>query len=78
MDLGCINHAILTAEAIRKDNLVLAGWVANQIVPVMNRYKENVSTLQHWISSPMIGELAHNPNATPHETADQLNIKSLL
>jgi dethiobiotin synthetase len=56
----------------------LAGWVANQIVPVMNRYKENVSTLQHWISSPMIGELAHNPNATPHETADQLNIKSLL
>jgi len=56
----------------------LAGWVANQIVPVMNRYKENVSTLQHWISSPMIGELVHNRNATPDETADQLNIKSLL
>lgn len=78
MDLGCINHAILTAEAIRKDNLVLAGWIANQIVPMMNRYKENITTLQHCISSPMIGELAHNPHATPDETADQLNIKSLI
>ena len=78
IDLGCINHAILTAEAIRKDNLVLAGWVANQIVPVMNRYKENVSTLQHWIASPMIAELAYNQNASPDETADQLDIKSLL
>ena len=45
MDLGCINHAILTAEAIRKDNLVLAGWIANKIVPMMNRYKENITTI---------------------------------
>ena len=30
MRLGCINHALLTAEAMRRDGLELAGWVANQ------------------------------------------------
>ena len=33
VDLGCINHALLTAEAIQRDGLILAGWVANQVVP---------------------------------------------
>ena len=33
MRLGCINHALLTAEAISRDGLRLAGWVANQPGP---------------------------------------------
>ena len=40
--LGCINHALLTAEAIRARRLTCLGWVANQIDPEMTRRQENV------------------------------------
>ena len=33
--LGCLNHALLTAEAIRARGLRLAGWVGNAIDPRM-------------------------------------------
>ena len=33
--LGCLNHALLTAEAIRARGLTLAGWVANRVDPDM-------------------------------------------
>ena len=78
MDLGCINHALLTSEAIKNDGLVLAGWVANQVVPKMDRYKENVATLKRWIRSPMIGELIYQPKATADLVADQLDMSTLL
>ena len=78
MNLGCINHALLTSEAIQKDGLMLTGWIANQIVPEMDRYKENISTLQRWIPSPMIGELAYQPGASVDEVADRLDITTLL
>jgi dethiobiotin synthetase len=78
IELGCINHTILTVEAIHKDGLVLTGWVANQIAPSMDRYRENISTLQHWIESPMIGEIAYNPGASVVEVASQLDMKYLL
>ena len=35
--LGCINHALLSAEAIAARGLTLAGWVANQVDPQMAR-----------------------------------------
>ncbi|VDZ79051.1 putative dithiobiotin synthetase [Salmonella bongori] len=31
---GCINHALLTAQAIASDGLPFIGWVANRINPV--------------------------------------------
>jgi dethiobiotin synthetase len=31
--LGCLNHAMLTAAAIRQSGLTLAGWVASRIDP---------------------------------------------
>lgn len=45
MRLGCINHALLTLEAITARNLTLAGWVANRIDPDMAAYDENLATL---------------------------------
>jgi|TARA_B110000503_G_scaffold52257_1_gene84089 dethiobiotin synthetase len=78
MDLGCINHALLTCEAIQKDGLILTGWIANQIVPEMDRYKENISTLRRWIPSPMLGELTYQPRASVNEVADRLDITTLL
>lgn len=45
MRLGCINHSLLTVEAIKARNLSLHGWVANYINPAMNVALENEATL---------------------------------
>ena len=55
MRLGCINHTLLTVEAITRDGLELAGWVANCIDPQMDELDANVTTLQHRIQAPMLG-----------------------
>ena len=59
MRLGCINHALLTAEAIRHDGLNVAGWVANQPAKPMNCYRENFETLQRMLPAPCLGEVPH-------------------
>jgi dethiobiotin synthetase len=43
--LGCLNHALLTAEAVRTRGLRLAGWVANRIQPDMPWADENLALL---------------------------------
>ena len=45
MKLGCINHSLLTVEAIKARGLKLHGWVANQIEPGMAFYDENITTI---------------------------------
>jgi len=76
MRLGCINHALLTAEAIARDGLRLAGWVANRADPDMSCYKENVMTLTTLLDAPLLGEIPHSNN---HQTASQyLSVEALL
>ncbi len=55
MKLGCLNHALLTAEAIARDGLPLAGWVANTIDPNMSCFEENVATLKALLRAPCLG-----------------------
>lgn len=57
MRLGCINHALLTAEAIQASGNVLLGWVANFIEPEMSRQAENLQTLQVRLSAPCLAKL---------------------
>ncbi len=59
IQLGCINHAILTAEAIERDGLKIAGWVANRINPGLAYYAETIAALKQNISAPCIGELPY-------------------
>ena len=54
MRLGCINHALLTVEAIQQRGLVLAGWIANQMDPTMPMFEENLTTLRRHISAPCL------------------------
>ena len=54
MRLGCINHALLTVEAIRARGLHLAGWIANQIDPAMAMFEENLQSLQQRIAAPCL------------------------
>lgn len=56
--LGCLNHALLTAEVIRSRGLRFAGWIANEIDANMLAQQENILFLQHKLQAPM---LAHMP-----------------
>jgi dethiobiotin synthetase len=55
MRLGCLNHALLRAEAIRADGLTLAGWVANHVDPAMACFDENLATLRARLHAPLWG-----------------------
>jgi dethiobiotin synthetase len=72
--LGCINHALLTAEAIASDGLPLAGWVANQLQADMPCYQQNLTTLKSLIPAPCLGEIPflHNPDAV--KVSEYLNL----
>lgn len=55
--LGCINHALLTVEAIRADGLLLAGWVANRCDRNYAKEEETLSTLKERIAAPLLGRV---------------------
>jgi dethiobiotin synthetase len=57
MRLGCISHALLTAEAIVARGLVLAGWVANQVDPDMRFIDENIEALEQRMPAPLLGRV---------------------
>ncbi len=63
MRLGCINHALLTAQAIIQSGLTLAGWVANRIDPSMSRYEDNLTYLQQHLPAPFLAEIPHQTRA---------------
>ena len=53
--LGCLNHALLTVEAIAARGLSLAGWVGNSVDPAFARRDANVETLRARIAAPCLG-----------------------
>jgi len=57
MKLGCLNHALLTIETIKKDGLVIKGWVANQLETPMDFYQENLAYLKQAIKEPLLAEV---------------------
>jgi dethiobiotin synthetase len=59
--LGCLNHALLTAEAIQSRGLKLHGWVANECAGVMPRFEENLATLAQRIQAPCLKVVRYQP-----------------
>jgi dethiobiotin synthetase len=72
MRLGCINHALLTAQAIAARGLPLAGWVANRIDPAMSRFSENLAALRSRLPAPLLGIVEHG--TTPAEAGLSLRL----
>lgn len=54
MRLGCLNHALLTTEAIAARGLPLSGWVANCIDPDMGMVEDNIAALEARLDEPCI------------------------
>lgn len=69
MRLGCLNHALLTAEAIAARGLPLVAWVANRIDPGMAAYDENLEALRARLPAPLLAELPHMTPADPVRAA---------
>jgi len=76
--LGCLNHALLTAQAIEAAGLTFAGWIANAIDPDMPVREENVATLVGRLKAPLLGRLPFAPGATARELAVHLDPSALL
>jgi dethiobiotin synthetase len=55
--LGCISHALLTAEAIARDGCRLAGWVANRIAPETLLADRVVAAMAARIPAPLLGDI---------------------
>lgn len=63
--LGCLNHALLTAEAIRARGLTLAGWVANRIDPAMRSPDDNIAFLRERLGAPLWAEVPRMAEPDP-------------
>lgn len=76
--LGCINQALLTAEAIRNDGLILAGWVANRAEPeTMSCEQESLDYLRAHIPAPCLGVLPWITGVEPEALAGHLSVDVL-
>lgn len=76
--LGCINHSLLTAEAIMNDGLTIAGWVANIIDKEMVAAEENIQTLEHFLPAPCIGVIPFLPHPSVEDVARHLRPQGVL
>ena len=72
--LGCINHALLTAEAIRSRGLTLVGWVANTVDAAMPHVADNLATLNSGLAAPCWGHVPRLPDPNPAAIAAHLTL----
>ena len=75
--LGCINHALLTAQAVAARGLNLVGWVANRIDPHMGLAQDNIDTLERMLhrrhGAPRLGVVEHLGDPSAERVADALD-----
>ncbi|MCO4758049.1 MAG: dethiobiotin synthase [Oceanospirillaceae bacterium] len=77
MKLGCINHALMSAESISRDGIPLAGWIANRVDADMDCYEENRDTIANMLRAPMLAEIPHVSDPTPDNIAEFIDIDRL-
>jgi dethiobiotin synthetase len=82
MRLGCISHALLTAEAIASRGLRLAGWVANRVDPNMLYPGENIEAIRLRLdiqyNAPLLGTVPHLAPPDAREAASHIDSTLLL
>lgn len=65
--LGCLNHALLSEQAIEASGARLLGWIGSQVDPQMRRLDANIATLCERLSAPCLGIMLHpaSPETAP-------------
>lgn len=74
LKLGCINHALLTVQAITHAGLNLVGWVANQIDPTMLEIQSNLDAVTNRIHAPLLGIVPYSKQPQPNELSQYLKL----
>lgn len=59
MRLGCLNHALLTAHALKNYGITCVGWIANMIDPAMLFYESNLKTLEQRLEWPLLAKISY-------------------
>jgi len=77
MRLGCLNHALLTAQAIEASGLRPAGWIANRIDPLMPAFDENLRALVARLTAPLLGVVPYSATADVESAAQFLRMAEL-
>ena len=70
--LGCLNHAVLTQEAIAARGLTLAGWVANRVDPAMLAVEDNIDSLRQRLHAPLLADIPYLAEPKPAQIAIRL------
>jgi dethiobiotin synthetase len=77
MRLGCLNHALLTADAISAAGLPLAGWIANHVDPDMTRADENLQTLRTRLHAPLLSRIGYAAGVSAESVARSMDLDPL-
>ena len=72
--LGCLNHALLSAEAVARDTR-LAGWVGNALPPAMELIEENLATLRERLAAPCWGVMPEGRQDFPDSAATETSLE---
>ena len=78
MRLGCLNHALLTAESVRASGLKLAGWIANKIEKNFLAIEENISFLQKNLHAPCLGIVEWQEKSGDETNLQKITLESFL
>nr|WP_280925340.1 dethiobiotin synthase [Shewanella holmiensis] len=77
MKLGCLNHALLTLQAIEADGLHLVGWVANQVDANMSEIAANLASLQQMMTAPYLGYVPYLSQPSAERAATYLALDAI-
>lgn len=77
MKLGCLNHTLLTIEAIKTRKMKIAGWVANTLAQEMSLLNENIQSLQDRIDAPFLGTIPTLPLALQKQNNSPYSLAAL-
>lgn len=75
--LGCLSHAMLTAETIQHDGLEIIGWVANRVNPGTEHYAEIIAMLEDKMPAPKLGEIPYMPSVKRKNMGKYINLDVL-
>ena len=74
LKLGCISHALLSAESIIASGAVLGGWIGSRVEPAMDQAQGNIETLEQMLPCPCFGTIPHLDTADASIAASHLNL----
>ena len=72
--LGCINHALLSAESIRAGGCRLAGWIGNVVDAAMAEPQQNIAAIRQRIGAPLLGIVPYQSQLDPDAIAHHLTL----